>query len=161
VELTAEQWQRVHGSESVPTFGLRFDTECEDPVIDLKPFLENFRLGVVHLQDIWALFLPPATLLELKKISRQSDEEFRFPDEVWARIIYDFSVAYHLRTLGRDQLMGALAPLYLGWAVSFVLSVRESRPSEVSLRIDNLCKTYEAEKPYLISRWRWPDRFMP
>jgi hypothetical protein len=48
--------------------------------------------------------------------------------------------------------MGALAPLYLGWAASFVLSVRESRPSEVSLRIDNLCKTYEAEKPYLISR---------
>jgi hypothetical protein len=161
VESAAEQWQRVRGSEPVPSFGLRFDTECEDPVIDVKPFIEKFRLGVVNLQEIWALFLPPATLLELKKISRQSDEEFRFPDEVWVRTIYDFSVAYHLRTLGRDQLMGALAPLYVGWAVSFVLSIRESRPSEVSLRIDNLCKIYEAEKPYLISRWRWPDRFMP
>jgi hypothetical protein len=161
VELTAEQWQRVRGSEPVPTFGLRFDTECEDPVIDLKPFIEKFRLGVVNLQDIWALFLPPATLLELKKISRQPDEGFRFPDEVWVRTIYDFSVAYHLRILGRDQLMGALAPLYVGWAVSFVQSIRECRPSEVSRRVDNLCKTYEAEKPYLISRWRWPDRFMP
>ena len=161
MELTAEQWQRVHGSESVPTFGLRFDAEVEDPVVDVKPIIEKFRFGVVNLQDIWTLILPPATLLELRKMSRQSDEEFRFPDEFWVRAIYDFSVAYRQRTLGREQLMGALAPLYLGWAASFVLSVRESRPSEVSMRIDNLCKTYEAEKPYLISRWRWPDRFMP
>ena len=157
----AEQWQRVRGSEPVPTFGLRFDAEPEDPAIDVRPMIEKFRLGFVNLQEIWALILPPATLLELKKMSRQADEEFRFPDEVWVRTIYDFAVGYRLRTLGRDHLMGALTPLYLGWVASFVLSVRESRPREVSLRIDNLCKTYEAEKPYLISRWRWPDRFMP
>ena len=161
VESRAEQWQRVRGSEPVPTFGLRFDPEAEDPVIDVQSMIEKFRLGFANLQELWALILPPATLLELKKMSRQPDGEFRFPDEVWVRTIYDFSVAYHLRTLGRDHLMGALTPLYLGWVASFVLSVRESRPREVSLRIDNLCRTYEAEKPYLISRWRWPDRFMP
>ena len=161
VELTAEQWQRVRGSEAVPTFGLRFDAEFEDPVIEVRPLIEKLRLGVVNLQDIWALILPPATLLEVKKMSRQSDEEFRFPDEVWVRTIYDFCVGYHLRTLARDHLMGALTPLYLGWVASFVLSIRESGPREVSVRIENLCKTYEAEKPYLISRWRWPDRFMP
>ena len=160
-ELTAEQWQRVRGSEPVPTFGLRFDADCQDPVIDVKPMIGKFRLGIVNLQEIWSLILPPATLLELRKMSRQSDEEFRFPDEFWARTIYDFCVGYHLRTLGRDHLMGALTPLYLGWVASFVLSVRKSQPREVSLRIDSLCKTYEAEKPYLISRWRWPDRFMP
>jgi hypothetical protein len=161
VESTAEQWQRVRGSEPVPTFGLRFDAECEDPVIDVTPMIGKFRLGVANLQEIWSLILPPATLLELKKMSRQSDEEFRFPDEFWARTIYDFCVGYHMRTLGRDHLMGALTPLYLGWVASFVLSAGKSQPREVLLRIDNLCKTYEAEKPYLISRWRWPDRFMP
>jgi hypothetical protein len=161
VELTAEQWQRVHASEPVPTFGLRFDAESEDPVIDVGPMIEKFRLGFINLREIWGLILPPATLLELKKMSRQSDEEFHFTDEVWVRTIYDFSVGYHLRTLGRDQLMGALTPLYLGWVASFVLSVRAARARDVSLRIESLCKTYEAEKPYLISRWRWPDRFMP
>jgi hypothetical protein len=161
VELMAEQWQRVRGSEPVPTFGLRFDAECEDPVVDVRPMIEKFRLGVVSLQEIWSLILPPATLLELKKMSRQSYEEFRFPDEFWVRTIYDFSVGYHLRTLGRDHLMGALTTLYLGWVASFVISVSKSGPREVSQRIDNLCKIYEGEKPYLISRWRWPDRFMP
>ena len=161
VELTAELWQRVRGSETVPAFGLRFDAEPEDPAIDVRPMIEKFRLGFVNLQEIWGLILPPATLLELKKMSRQTYEEFRFPDEFWVRAIYDFAVGYRLRTIRRDHLMGALTPLYLAWVASFFLSVRESRPREVPARIERLCKTYEAEKPYLISRWRWPDRFMP
>jgi glucosylglycerate synthase len=161
VELTAEQWQRVRGSEAVPAFGLRFDAEQEDPAIDVRPMIEKFRLGFVSLQEIWGHILPPATLLELKKMSRQADEKFRFPDEFWVRTIYDFALAHRLRILGRDHLMGALTPLYLAWVASFILSVRESRPREVAARIENVCKTYEAEKPYLISRWRWPDRFMP
>ena len=26
-------------------------------------------------------------------------------------------------------------------------------------RIDRLCTVFETQKPYLISRWRWPERF--
>src|SRR5262249_5630537 len=161
VELTAELWQRVHGSETAPAFGLRFDAEQPDPSFDGRPMIEKVRLGLVKLQEIWGLILPPATLLELNKMNRQKDEEFRFSDEFWVRTIYDFAVGYRLRTIGRDHLMGALTPLYLAWVASFILSVRESRLREVPARIEVLCKSYEAEKPYLISRWRWPDRFMP
>jgi hypothetical protein len=31
----------------------------------------------------------------------------------------------------------------------------------VEERIERLALAYEAQKPYLISRWRWPDRFTP
>ena len=51
--------------------------------------------------------------------------------------------------------------LYIGWAASFVLSVKDLRPAQVEDRIEQLALAYEAQKPYLISRWRWPDRFMP
>src|SRR5262249_8535259 len=132
VELTPEQWQRVRGSEPVSAFGLRFDAEQDDRAIDVRPTIEKFRLGFGNLQEIWGMILPPATLLELKKMSRQADEKFRFPDEFWVRTIYDFAVGYRLRNLGRDHLMGALTPLYLAWVASFILSVRESRPREVA-----------------------------
>src|SRR5262245_18845224 len=124
VELTAEQWQRVRGSEPVSAFGLRFDAEHEDRTIDVKPMIEKFRLGCVSVQEIWRLILTPATLLELKKMTRQEDEKFRLPDEFWVRTIYDFAVGSRLRTLGRDHLMGALTPLYLAWVASFILSIR-------------------------------------
>ena len=31
----------------------------------------------------------------------------------------------------------------------------------VEARIERLCENFETEKPYLISRWRWPERFRP
>ncbi len=161
VELTAEQWQRVRDSEPVPAFGLRFDADLEPQSIEVTQMIEKFRLGFMNLQEIWGLLLPPATLLELKKMSRLPDDKFRFPDDFWARAVYDFATGYRLRTIGRDHLLGALTPLYLGWVASFIRSVRELRPHEVASRIENLCKTFESQKPYFISRWRWPDRFMP
>ena len=33
--------------------------------------------------------------------------------------------------------------------------------AKVEARVEQLCLRYETEKPYLISRWRWPDRFSP
>ncbi len=34
-------------------------------------------------------------------------------------------------------------------------------PAEVEARIERLARAYEANKSYLVSRWRWPDRFNP
>jgi hypothetical protein len=28
-------------------------------------------------------------------------------------------------------------------------------------RIETLARAFESDKPYLVSRWRWPDRFNP
>jgi hypothetical protein len=28
-------------------------------------------------------------------------------------------------------------------------------------RLERLCQAFEASRPYLVSRWRWPDRFNP
>lgn len=161
MEQRADRWQRVRGSEPVPSFGLRFDADTDHVAVDVKPLLHAYRLGCENLRDVWALILPPATLLELKKMAREPDEKFRFPDEFWARTIYDFGVGYRQRAIGRDHVLRALTPLYEGWVASYILGIREARPSEVFQRIESLCKSFEAQKPYLISRWRWPDRFMP
>ena len=92
---------------------------------------------------------------------RQAEHEFRFAGELWARTVYDFAVAHRLRLIGRDHLLRALTPLYMGWIASFILSVRESDDSQAENQIEQLSIAYESQKPYLISRWRWPDRFMP
>jgi hypothetical protein len=94
-------------------------------------------------------------------MNRQAEHEFRFADELWARTIYDFAVAHRLRHIGRDHLLRALTPLYMAWIADFIRSVKDSDESQVESRIEQLCIAYELQKPYLISRWRWPDRFMP
>ena len=123
--------------------------------------LETFQLGFRNLQEVWSLVLPPVTLLELKRLARVSVDRFHMPDELWVRIVYDFALAHRLRTLSRSHLLGALTPLYLGWVASYALEVGGASPAEAEQRLEKLARAYEDGKPYLLSRWRWPDRFNP
>ena len=94
-------------------------------------------------------------------MSRQSEREFHYPGELWARTVYDFAVAHRLRPIGRDHLLRALTPLYQAWIASFIAGVAEMSAGQAEEQIEKLCEAYESQKSYLISRWRWPDRFMP
>lgn len=161
MERNAAVWQKVRGSEPVPVLGTPLSPDTEPVKVDLKRMIESYRLGYKNLAEIWGIILPPATLLELKKLSRREDQDFYFPDEIWVRAVYDFAVAFHFRTMNRDHLLRAMTPLYIGWVASFILQMEHSDAAQVEARIEELCGIYENQKPYLISRWRWPDRFNP
>jgi hypothetical protein len=81
------------------------------------------------------------------------------PDNLWARIVFDFLLAYRLRTINRGHLLGALIPLYLAWAASHINILASGTDPE--RHIEMVAAAFEADKPYLVSRWRWPDRFNP
>jgi hypothetical protein len=137
-------------------------TDTPEPP-DIQPMLDSFHLAYTNLQEIWSLVLPPNSLLGLKKLSLLPPAAFRMPDSLWARIIYDFILAYRLRTLNRGHLLGALTPLYLAWVASHLLLTGGPGPDTIApeQHIEALAATFEADKPYLVSRWRWPDRFNP
>jgi len=161
VARTAAAWQRTRGSEAVPIFGPEPPPASEPPAVDVTPHIEAFRLGYLSLQEIWRIVLPPATLVELKRLASRTSEEFRMPDAVWARIVYDFILAHRTRAMDRNHLLRALTPLYLGWLASYLLQVKDASGAEAAQRIEALCIAFETQKAYLISRWRWPDRFNP
>jgi len=126
---------------------------------DVTPMLEAFRLAYTNLQEIWSLVLPPNSLLGLKRLSVTEFSAFRMPDSLWARIVFDFLIAYRLRTINRGHLLGALIPLYLAWVASHI-NITDSGTNP-ERHIEALASAFEADKPYLVSRWRWPDRFNP
>lgn len=162
MERNLTVWQRVRGSEAVASFGSETMEAVEPVVLDVKRMIDSFRIGQQNLQEIWARVLPPVTMVELKKLARRADQDFRLQDAVWVRIVYDFSLAHHLRLINRDHLLQAFVPLYWAWLASFAKEMEDvDHHSESEARIEQLCLRYETEKPYLISRWRWPDRFNP
>jgi len=154
-------WQRIRGSEPVPTFGDPLDVDAAPVSANLQRMRESFRLGYQTLDEVWSQILPPTTMLDLKRLSRASDRDLLFPDELWARVLYDFALGHHLRVMAREHLLGALTPLYLGWVASFVTQTESAGADEVDAQVERLCQAFESEKRYLISRWRWPDRFNP
>ncbi|HEY6904142.1 MAG TPA: hypothetical protein VI216_07520 [Candidatus Acidoferrales bacterium] len=161
MEKRAPCWQRVRGSVSIPAAGPRVAVSGDEATPDVARMIESFQLGVRDLQEIWGLVLPPATLLELRKLARLEAQQFRMGDELWARIVYDFALAHRLRTINRDHLLRSMAPLYLAWVASYANEVKTAGSAAVDQRLERLCLAYETTKAYLVSRWRWPDRFNP
>lgn len=161
MERNAACWQRVRGSSPVPVTGEQVWVSQDTESLDAKRMVESFQLGNRELQEIWSLVLPPTTMLELRKLLRLAPDEFRMDDKLWARIVYDFALAHRLRNISRDHLVRSMTPLYLGWVASYARENQDAGPLEVEERIERLAAAYEAAKPYLLSRWRWPDRFSP
>jgi hypothetical protein len=129
--------------------------------VDVADMIRSCQLGCRNLHEVWGAVLPPATLLELTRLGRAAPEQFRLPDDLWARIVYDFALGHRLRVMNRDHLLRSLTPLYLGWAASFVREAQHTGLAEIEQRIERLCVAYEGQKPYVLPRWRWPDRFNP
>ena len=127
--------------------------------VDIAPMVEAFRLAFTNLQEIWSLVLAPNSLLGLKRLSVVEPSAFRMPETLWARIVFDFLVAYRLRTINRGHLLGALIPLYLAWVAGHINVVGSGIDSEA--HIESVASAFESEKQYIVSRWRWPDRFNP
>jgi hypothetical protein len=161
MDRNAAIWQRVRGSQPVPLFGDPAPAPEPSTPVDVNRLLDSFQLGVNSLQDIWGLVLPPTSLFEIRKMTRLLPGKFRMPDELWVGIVYDFALAHRMRTISRDHLLRSFTPLYLGWIASYATEMEAADPAMVEERFERLAKAYEAGKPYLVSRWRWPDRFNP
>jgi hypothetical protein len=161
MEVHAARWQRVRGSSAVATFGdPRFPDEPATPPA-VAPLVSAFTQGWRDLGALWSMVLPPQTLLGLQRIPTDPPEAFRLGDETWARIVYDFAVAWRQKVMDRGQLLLSMTPLYLGWAAGWASEVSALDATAVESRVDRLGEAFEGEKRYLISRWRWPDRFSP
>jgi hypothetical protein len=155
IETKAAFWQRARRApllRPMPPQPLPADGAAEVPRM-----VESFRYAYSNLLEIWSLVLPPQSLLALKRLSLMAPAEFIMADSLWARIVYDFLIAYRLRTINRSHLLGAFIPLYRGWVASHINLTAAGTGAEA--HIEALAAAFEADKPYLVSRWRWPDRF--
>jgi hypothetical protein len=157
MEAKAASWQRQRQLPRgrTPATG----TTSLDSNTEVGAMIDAFRLAYTNLEEIWSLILPPNSLLGIRRLSLAGAAGFRMPDSLWARIVFDFLVAYRLRTINRGHLLGALIPLYLAWVASHINIIASGIDSES--HIEAVAAAFEADKPYLVARWRWPDRFNP
>ena len=161
IETKASFWQRARAwPPAKPNQEPSRSASVAEELEDVRAMAESFRNAYVNLQEIWSLVLPPQSLLGLKKVSRAAAEDFEMPADLWARTVYDFVLAYHLRTINRGHLLGALTPLYLAWVASH-LRRSEGDAARAAFHVEETAAAFVAEKPYVVARWRWPDRFNP
>lgn len=152
METHTDIWRDVRGVTKVPILGFQYDVGLEPIPVSAGKMVEKFRMGVEEFLPIWSGVLTSEVLDGLAKML-QTDGVASYPDDLWAKTIYDFAAASHRKAMTRDHLLKSLTPLYLGRVASFVEETRDASAQEVEERLSKLCQVFESLKPYLIEAW--------
>lgn len=147
-------WLEVRGSEPVPSVGTPTLPSTEPLAVDVERMIAAFRQGLRDLGSIWEDILAPDTLGEILALEGAGAGRFVFPDDLWARVVYDFALGHRYGVVHRDHLLRSLVPLYLGRTAAFVLATAPSDAVASQAVLDAVGVAFERQKPYLVARWR-------
>jgi len=153
LEMHESYWLPRTGSEAPPTFGFQYDVALEPLKLSTKAILDNFRSSIGQLVPVLESILTPATLADIRQMIELPDRQFRCPDELWVKTIFEFAAAYRHSAINRDHLLQALTPLYRARVSSFILENVKAPPAKLDQRVEQLAEEFERQKPYLIDRW--------
>jgi hypothetical protein len=154
MDTTFTAWSGVTGSQAVPTFGPEHEVSLEAVRVNRKRLREMFATGVAELESVFHSILSPATLAELQRIARLEEGEFSYPAELWVRTVYEFAASYQKSVINRDHIVQALAPLFRGRVLTFLIENRSGAADDLENNIESLCLEFERLKPYLLELWK-------
>ena len=152
LEPTFSSWSTRKGSHSIPTAGAEGEFTLDPLPINRTRLREMFAGGVAELESVFRSILSPATLAELQRIAPREDAYYSA--ELWAKTIYEFAAAFHKSVINRDHIIQALAPLFRGRALTFLVENEQSTAAGVENNIEGLCLEFERWKPYLLELWQ-------
>jgi len=147
-------WLEVRGSEPLPTVGAPRAPLVEPRPLEEEAMLDAFRRGVRDLGGIWDLILTPDTLGEVLVLETAPAAAFRFPDDLWARVVYEFALGHHYAVVHREHLLRSLVPLYLGRTAAYVQATRAATADATERALEGAALAFERQKPYLVEHWR-------
>jgi hypothetical protein len=147
-------WMGVRGSEPLPAVGEPALPDAAPVRVDVERMVEGFRLGLRDLTSIWEHILAPETMSEVFGLEGTGPAQFRFPDDLWARVVYDFALGHHYAVVHREHLLRSLVPLYLGRTAAFVNATARCSAEQTEAAIDAVGAAFERRKPYLVEHWR-------
>jgi hypothetical protein len=128
-----------------------------------RRLLDEFVKGRINVGDEWQQALAPESFEVVSALVEDAERAmdggaFVFPDETWARVVYDVCVAWHERLMTVDRLVAALIPLYFARVASLVFETTELTTDQAEAFVERQARVFELTKSYLVERWRKADR---
>jgi len=146
-------WSASTEPHAVTTLGPEYEVTPETVRVNRKRLYQMFSSGLAELEPVLTSILAPTTLAELKHCAASGDDTFQYSDELWVKTVYEFAASNHRNVINRDHIIQALVPLYRGRVHTFLGHNRGLSAQVVEDRLEDLCRTFEHLKPYLLTLW--------
>ncbi len=137
-------------------FGLGVDEKPPSVEVDTGKLCDSFREGFEKHGELWRSVIPLPEYTELERLCEERDtDSLYYPSSLWARILFNFAVAYKTAEVEEERagIMEALIPFYHSRVLSFVNTTRNMALKDAEEYLENINRTFEGEKYYLIERW--------
>ena len=179
----ADKWLSIRGSHDVPAYGFERIIDPPPLEVNSIRLLSEFNSGALTMASTWEAMIARdnlETVMELAaEAGRLTDHArtrlgiggdvastrattvemadalaaFHFPDDLWARVIYDLVVAARDKPADVERFVAALVPIYFGRVGSFVIENRSITTEQAEDRVERQAREFELLKPYLVERW--------
>ena len=170
-ERQAEHWLPIEGSHDLPIYG--FERVIDPPPLEINTqrLLEQFAAGRLTVGEVWAVIFSPEVHAQVMRLATDAEhavdaairadrpkpvEEsgYGFPDETWARLIYDVCLAARDDRVPLDRLVASLIPVYFGRVASLVIETRDLTTDQAEAFVERQARAFELAKPQFVERWR-------
>jgi hypothetical protein len=179
----SEHWLPIRGSHDVPAYGFERIIDPPPLEVNTLRLLTEFHQGSLTLADRWRRMFAPRNLDTLMVLAKEAGKladaartrlgvsgdapavkattqemadavaAFHFPDDLWARLIYDLIIAADGDEEGIEAMVASLVPIYFGRVGSFVIENRQITTDQAEERVERQAREFELLKPYLVERW--------
>jgi glucosylglycerate synthase len=183
-----DAWLGIRGSHDIPAYGFERIIDPPPLEVNSIRLLSEFHAGSLAVADTWRQAIDPANLETVMTLAAEAGRladaasgrlgvggegdnahvttlemaevlaGFHFPDDLWARIVYDLVLATRRGEVETPRLVAALVPIYFGRVGSFVIENRNVTTADAEERVERQAREFELLKPYLVERWEAMDR---
>lgn len=153
-------WKDTSTSQPTSIFGFGLGVKEDPPVVDVNEenLFIHFKKGHHKYKKIWKKVIAEINLEDLLQNMKRDVRDILLPADLWARILFDYIVAYRDESSIRDQLLLSLIPIYFLRTLAFINRTREMDTKEAEDYLDSECRKMEEEKYYLIAKWNQTPR---
>ena len=155
-----EEWKAAKGVKSTAFYGEPMEQEPPPVQVTLPAMIAKLKEGLAELEGLWGRILTPENLTEVKRIAALPEADYSFPAGLWAKVVYDFAVAYNKRGTCRNletspnEVIAAMTPLYYGRTAGLVVESRDMDAATFEEQVvRSQAKLFGDLKPYLVQRW--------
>lgn len=156
METYHDKWYATKWSKPTAIFGFGGE-EPEPPAtveVSREKLYQRFKSGFTEHWETYRTICSTENFQKLREIASLSREHFEIPMPHWAKIMYDFALAFHKQKVGGNKACDVLMPLYIGMVLSFVNKTEGMSMQQADEVLEDLCLHFEQTKPYLRDRWK-------
>ncbi len=149
-------WDEVSSFHSYSTL-TQFAPETQPapaPEEDPTPLLDALALGWIEYRSLWQRVLTSGNLAQIEALAALRPDQFYFPADLWARIVYDFVVVFNKGDCDPYQVSQSLFPLYQGRLAAFRQEIAGLALAGREGTVAAQAVEFEEARSYLKQRWQ-------